>query len=115
SNVNSHDPTIVINNVTGLAKTAKAFGIPTILSTVNEARGGELFKQLQAVFPDKKQIDRQFIKAWEDRLDVKAVKNTGRKKLVIASLWTEICLAMPPIQAMGYCHDADGLKDSSGG
>jgi hypothetical protein len=49
ANVNSHDPTLVIHNVTALAKTAKAFGIPTILTTVNEERGGALFKQLQAV------------------------------------------------------------------
>ena len=93
SNVNSHDPTIVINNVTGLAKTAKAFGIPTILSTVNEARGGALFKQLQAVFPDQKPIDRTFINAWEDRRVVEAVKKTGRKKLVIAALWTEMTMS----------------------
>ncbi len=53
ANVNSHDPTIVINNVTALAKTAKAYGIPTILTTVNEERGGLIFKQVQAVFPDE--------------------------------------------------------------
>ena len=52
ANVNSHDPTI--NNVTALAKTARAYGIPTILTTVNEERGGLIFKQVQAVFPDQK-------------------------------------------------------------
>src|SRR6266850_866321 len=72
ANVNSHDPTLVIHNVTGLAKTAKAFGIPTILTTVNEERGGALFKQLQAVFPDQKPINRTFINAWEDRRVVAA-------------------------------------------
>jgi nicotinamidase-related amidase len=56
ANVNSHDPTIVINNVTALAKTAKAYGIPTVLTTVNEERGGVIFKQVQAVFPDQKAI-----------------------------------------------------------
>ena len=115
SNVNSHDPTLVINNVTGLAKTAKAFGIPAILSTVNEARGGALFKQLQAVFPDQKPIDRTFINAWEDRRVVEAVKKTGRKKLVIAALWTEMCLAMPAIHAMGDGYDVYVVTDASGG
>ena len=60
ANVNSHDPTIVTNNVTGLAKTAKAFGIPTILTTVKEDSGGAIFKQLQAVFPEQKPINRTF-------------------------------------------------------
>src|ERR1700739_2457479 len=76
ANVNSHDPTLVINNVTGLAKTAKAFGIPTILTTVNEERGGALFKQVQAVFPDQKTINRTFINCWEDGRVVDAVKTT---------------------------------------
>src|SRR6476660_5723301 len=84
ANVNSHDPTIVINNVTALAKTAKAYGIPTILTTVNEERGGLIFKQVQAVFPDQKTINRTFINCWEDRRVVEAVNKTGRKKLVIA-------------------------------
>ena len=99
ANVNSHDPTIVINNVTALARTAKAYDIPTILTTVNEERGGLIFKQVQAVFPDQKTINRTFINAWEDRQVVEAVKKTGRKKVVMAALWTEMCLAMPAIHA----------------
>jgi nicotinamidase-related amidase len=115
ANVNSHDPTIVINNVTGLAKTAKAFGIPTILTTVKEDSGGAIFKQLQAVFPEQKPINRTFINAWEDRRVVEAVKKTGRKKLVIAALWTEMCLAMPAIHAMGDGYDVYVVTDASGG
>jgi len=80
ANVNSHEPTMVINNVTALAKVAKAFGIPTILTSVNEQRGGKIFSQVQAVFPDQKPIDRTFINAWEDRRVFEAVKKTGRKK-----------------------------------
>ena len=115
SNVNSHDPTLVIHNVTALAQTAKAFGIPTILTTVNEERGGALFKQLQAVFPDQKPINRTFINAWQDQRVVAAVKKTGRKKLIIAALWTEMCLAMPAIQAMGDGYDVYVVTDASGG
>src|SRR6202163_1612201 len=88
ANVNSHEPTMVINNVTALAKIAKAYGVPTILTTINSKRGGEIFKQIQAVFPDQKPIDRSFINSWEDRRVVEAVKSTGRKKLVIAALWS---------------------------
>ena len=115
ANVNSHEPTMVINNVTGLAKTAKAFGIPTILTTVNEERGGLIFKQVQAVFPNQKPINRTFINSWEDRRVVEAVKKTGRKKLVIAALWTEMCLAMPAIHAMGEGYDVYVVTDASGG
>ena len=115
ANVNSHDPTIVIHNVTGLAKTAKAFAIPTILTTVNEDRAGAIFKQLQAVFPDQKPINRTFINSLEDRRVVEAVKRTGRKKLVIAALWTEMCLAMPAIHAMGDGYDVYLVTDASGG
>jgi len=115
ANVNSHDPTIVINNVTALAKTARAYGIPTILTTLNEERGGLIFKQVQAVFPDQKTINRTFINCWEDRRVVEAVKKTGRKKLVMAALWTEMCLAMPAIQAMGEGYDVYVVTDTSGG
>ena len=115
ANVNSHDPTLVINNVTGLAKTAKAFGVPTIITSVNGARGGGIFKQLQAVFPEQKAIDRTSINAWEDRRVVEAVKKTDRKKLVIAALWTEMCLAMPSIHAMGDGYDVYVVTDASGG
>ena len=115
ANVHSHDPTIVINNVTALAKTAKAFGIPTILTTVSEERGGSIFKQLQTVFPEQRPINRTFINSWEDRRVVEAVKKTGRKKLVIAALWTEMCLAMPAIHAMGDGYDVYVVTDASGG
>ena len=115
ANVNSHDPTMVINNVTGLAKVAKVYGVPTILTAVVAERGGEIFKQVQAVFPDQKPIDRTFINSWEDSRVVAAVKKTGRKKLVIAALWSEMCLAMPAIHAMGEGYDVYVVTDASGG
>src|SRR5258706_11724905 len=115
ANVNSHEPTMVINNVTALAKTAKAYGVPTILTTINAKRGGEIFKQIQAVFPDQRPIDRSFINSWEDRQVVEAVKSTGRKKLVIAALWSEMCLAQPAIHAMGDGYDVYAVTHASGG
>ena len=115
ANVNSHEPTMVINNVTGLAKVAKVYGVPTILTGVVAERGGEIFKQVQAVFPDQKPIDRTFINSWQDSRVVAAVKKTGRKKLVIAALWSEMCLAMPAIHAMGEGYDVYVVTDASGG
>jgi nicotinamidase-related amidase len=115
ANVNSHEPTMVINNVTALARTAKVYGIPTILTTVNEERGGAIFKQIQAVFPGQRTINRTFINSWEDRRVVEAVRKTGRKKVVMAALWTEMCLAMPAIHAMADGYDVYVVTDASGG
>jgi nicotinamidase-related amidase len=111
----SHDSQTIINNVVGLAKSAKVFGVPTLLSTVVEARGGLLLKQLQDVFPEQKPIDRTFINTWEDSRVVDWVKKTGRKKIVMAALWTEICLAMPAIHALGDGYEVYIVTDASGG
>jgi len=111
----SHDTQTIINNVVGLAKSAKAFNVPTLLTTVVEERGGYLLKQLQDVFPEQKPINRTFINTWEDARCVDWVKRTDRKKIVIAALWTEICLAMPAIQAAGEGYDVYIVTDASGG
>jgi nicotinamidase-related amidase len=111
----SHDSQTIINNVVGLAKTAKVFDVPTLLTTVVEERGGYLIKQLQDVFPEQKPINRTFINAWEDKRVADWVKRTGRKKIVIAALWTEICLAFPAIHAAGEGYDVYAVTDASGG
>src|SRR5258706_2379928 len=115
TNLNSHEPTMIVNNVIGLAKTAKVFNIPTILTTVIEERGGYLIKGLQDVFPDQKPINRSFINTWQDQRVVDAVKATGRKQLVLAALWTEMCLAMPAIHALGEGYEVYVVTDASGG
>src|SRR5918993_3780203 len=111
----SHDTQTIINNVVGLAKSAKVFGVPTLLTTVVEERGGYLIKPLQDLFPEQKPIDRTYINAWEDERVVDWVKKTGKKKIVMAALWTEICLAMPAIQAIGEGYDVYVVTDASGG
>jgi nicotinamidase-related amidase len=115
ANLHSHEPTMIINNVIALAKLAKVFNVPTILSTVIEERGGHLIKGLQDVFPEQKPINRTFINAWEDPNVTDVVKKTGRKQLVLAALYTEICLAMPAIQALGEGYDVFIVTDASGG
>ncbi len=115
ANLNSHEPTMVVNNVTGLAKAAKVFDVPTILTTVLEERGGLLIKDVQDVFPEQKPINRTLINTWEDQRVVDAVKATGRKKLIIAGLWTEVCVAMPAIQAAGEGFEVFVVTDASGG
>jgi nicotinamidase-related amidase len=115
ANLHSHEPTMVVNNVIGLAKFAKAFKVPVILTSVLEARGGKIIKGLQDVFPDQKPIDRTYINTWQDKKVVDAVKATGRRKLVLAALWTEMCLAMPAIQAVGEGYEVYVVTDASGG
>src|SRR5206468_2968507 len=110
----SHDTQTIINNVVGLAKSARAFDVPTLLTTVVEKQGGLLLKQLQDVFPEQKPIDRTFINTWEDARVVDWVKKSGRTKIVMAALWTEICLAMPVIQALGEGYEVYIVTDASG-
>jgi nicotinamidase-related amidase len=114
ANLNSHDPQTVVNNATGLAKAAKVFGVPTILTSVIADRGGLIFPQITDVFPGQDVIDRTLINTWEDQSVVDAVKATGRSQLIIAGLWTEICVAMPAIQALGEGWDVTVITDASG-
>lgn len=115
ANLNSHDPHAIVNNSTGLAKLAKIFDVPTILTSVIAARGGLIFPQITDVFPGQAVIDRTLINTWEDKKVVDAVKATGRKQLIIAGLWTEICVAMPVIQACGEGWDVTVITDACGG
>lgn len=115
TNLNSHEPTMIINNVVGLAKTAKVFNVPTILTTVTEERGGYIIRGLQDVFPDQKPINRTFINTWEDPKVTDIVKKSGRRQLILAGLFTEICVAMPAIQALSEGYDVFVVTDACGG
>jgi len=115
SGIQNADPQLMINNVVALAKYAKAFAVPTLLTTVVEERGGYLIKPLQDVFPDQKPLDRTTINTWEDERVVAWVKKTGRRKIVMAALWTEICLAFPVIHALGDGYEVYFITDASGG
>lgn len=115
ANLNSHDPHMVVNASAGLAKAAKVFNVPTIITSVVAERGGLIFPQITSVFPDQEVIDRTLINTWEDPKVVDAVKATGRRQLIIAGLWTEVCVAMPAIQAAGEGWDVTVITDASGG
>jgi nicotinamidase-related amidase len=113
--VRNMDPQLVLNNTVALAKTAKGFGVPTILTTVLEERGGYLAKQVAEVFPETTPINRTTINAWEDPRVVEAVASTGRRKIIIAGLFTEICVVFPVIQALGEGYELFVVTDASGG
>src|ERR1700743_550974 len=115
ANMHSHDPQVIVGNTVALAKTAKLFGVPTVLTTVNEDSGGYILKGIQDVFPEQKPINRSYINAWQDARLPEAVAKTGRRKLLICGLWTEVCVAMPALHAQGEGYDVYVVTDASGG
>lgn len=113
--VQSTDRQTIINNVVGLAKAAKIFKVPAILTTVAAKDfSGPLIPQLQAVFPDQKPIDRTTMNSWEDKNFYTAIKKTRRKKIIMAALWTEVCLAFPAISALKDGYEVYVVVDASG-
>jgi nicotinamidase-related amidase len=116
--VRSITPEELTNNVVGLAKVARALEVPTVLTTI-AAEGGPLadplFSQLQAVFPEVRPIDRRNTNAWSDRAFVEAIERTGRKKLVLCGLWTEVCLAQTALSALAAKYEVYFVSDCSGG
>src|SRR3954462_13405074 len=114
--VMSIDRQLLFNNVIGLAKAAKVFKVPVILTTV-ETKGfsGYMWPDLLELFPGQQPIERSSMNSWEDKKFVAEVERIGRKKLVIAALWTEVCLAFPAIQAMEAGYEVYAVEDASGG
>lgn len=114
--VQSIDRQTIVNNAISLAKVAKDFNVPTILTTVDEQSfNGVLLPEIQAVFPEQKPIDRITMNAWKDENVVSAVKKIGRKKLVMASFLTETCLVLPAICAAEEGYEVYAVVDASGG
>jgi nicotinamidase-related amidase len=116
--VRSISPECLTNNVVGLAKVAKALEVPVVLTTINASGGplnDPLFSQLTAVFPEIEPIDRRNTNAWSSAEFVAAVKKTGRKRLVLCGLWTEVCLAQTVLSALKDGFDVTFVSDASGG
>ncbi|NGN91833.1 hydrolase [Nocardioides sp. KC13] len=114
--VGSDDRQSIINATVGLAKSAKAFNVPTVLTTVAaQSFSGNLLPALQAVFPDQKPIDRTTMNTWEDADVVEAIKATGRRKIVLSGLWTEVCLVLPALSALAQGYEVYVVTDASGG
>lgn len=104
------------NNVLALAECAKYFKLPTILTTsFEEGPNGPLVPELKEAFPDAPYIPRPGqINAWDNEEFVNAVKNTGRKQLIIAGVVTEVCVAFPALSAIEAGYDVFVVTDASG-
>lgn len=106
----------ILNAVTGLAKTASVFQIPVVLSTVEaNTFSGPMVKKVQSVYPEVTPIDRTTLNSWEDQNFVSAVKQTKKKKLLIAGLWTEVCVALPALAAMEDGYEIYVVADACAG
>jgi nicotinamidase-related amidase len=114
--VASHDRRALVANITAVARTAKLFGVPVVTSTVNVKTGinRPMIRQLTDVFPDEP-IDRTAVNAWEDDDFRAAVEATGRRNLVIAALWTEVCLCFPTLDALHDGYEVYPVIDAVGG
>jgi nicotinamidase-related amidase len=103
--VYSHDRLSVMHNAQILAKAAKLFGVPTVLTTVaKDSFSGPMMPELTDLFPDHAVVDRTSINSWLDGSFRQAVEKTGRKRFLIAGLWTEACVMFPALDMMkaGY-------------
>lgn len=114
--VSSIDRQTLLNNVLLLTKAAKIFNVPTILTTVeSKSFSGNMWPQILDIFPNQEVVERSSMNSWDDAKFVEAVKATGRKKLVMAALWTEVCLAFPALEALKAGYDVYAVEDASGG
>jgi nicotinamidase-related amidase len=110
-------PELIELNTLFLLRVAKAFDIPVVLSTVGVASGvnGPMVKRLSDELPNASIIDRTSMNAWDDENFRSAIAATGRKRIVIGALWTEICLVYPIISMMGAGYEAMFVADAVGG
>src|SRR6202161_2643847 len=103
--VRSMDHDLLLDNIVSVARFARTYDLPIVLSTANVAGGqGPTLPELKAVLSDSQEIDRTQINSWEDVEFRRAIEATGRKKLIMTALWTEVCLAFPTLDALreGY-------------
>jgi nicotinamidase-related amidase len=105
----------IINHTVALGKAARVFDVPVVLTTVEtKSFSGNLWPQIRAVFPEQPAIERSSMNAWDDKNFVAAIKATGRKKLVLAGLWTEVCIAFPSVQAIHDGFEVYVVEDCCG-
>jgi nicotinamidase-related amidase len=112
----SMDREVLVDNIVSVARLARTYNLPVVLSTVNAANGqGSTLPEIKAALPDTTEIDRTTMNAWEDVEFRQAVEATGRKKLIMTALWTEICLTFPTLDALRDGFEIYPVVDAVGG
>ncbi len=117
SSIQSRSKRELVTNITALARIGKLYELPIVLSTVNvkTGRNQPTIRQITEVLSGTEAIDRTSINAWEDEDFVRAVKETGRRKLIMAALWTEVCLVHPALDAIKEGFEVYPAIDCVGG
>ncbi len=115
--VKSMDRDLLVKNAVSTVRTIKTFGIPVVHSTINVAsgRGQPTLPELASLLADDKPLDRTTTNSWEDIEFVQAVHATGRRKLIICALWTEICMAFTALDALREGYEVYPVIDAIGG
>ena len=105
----------LINNVTLLAKVAKEYGIPAVLTAVEtESFSGYIWPQLLDVFPGQAVVERTSMNSWDDAGFRKAIEATGKKNILMTGLWTEVCVTWPTIEMIGAGYNIYVVEDCCG-
>lgn len=107
----------LVNNAVAMAKVARLYNMPTVLSTI-AVKGGyqqDTIPEIRAVLDGIEAVDRDAVNAWEQPEFRKAVEATGRKKLIMAALWTEVCLMYPALDLLKEGYEVYAVSDVSGG
>src|SRR5438445_3702060 len=117
SSVASRPRRELVQNIVAVARTAKLFNLPVVLSTVNVKTGinQPTIHQITDVLSPIAPIDRTTVNAWDDEDFLRAVKATGRKKLIMTALWTEVCLTFPTLDAIHDGYEVYPVIDAVGG
>jgi nicotinamidase-related amidase len=109
------DRATLINNVTLLAKVAKEFNVPAVLTAVEtESFSGYVWPQLLDVFPGQPVIERTSMNSWDSMEFRKAIETTGRKNIILTGLWTEVCITWPAIEMLGAGYNVYVVEDCCG-
>jgi nicotinamidase-related amidase len=109
------DRATLINNVTLLAKVAKEFGVPTVLTAVEtESFSGYVWPQLLDVFPGQPVVERSSMNSWDDASFRRAIEATGRKNIILTGLWTEVCVTWPALEMLGAGYNVYVVEDCCG-
>ena len=115
ASVAAMDRRVLVHNIVAVARTAGLYGLPVVLSTVNAKINQPMIQQLREIFPRTEPLDRTAINSWEDVEFVRAVKATGRKKLIMTTIWTEACLTFPALDAIREGYEVYPVVDACGG
>ena len=114
--VRSMDHDLLVNNAVSTLRTIKTFDVPVVHSTVNVAAGqGPTLPELAGLLAGDKPLDRTTTNSWEDIEFVQAVRATGRRKLILCALWTEICMAFTALDALREGYEVYPVVDAIGG